>query len=116
MDAKKLRKLRADLAGYLDDLAPDRLGNARRRHWAAVYLRGLLLDGARKSIEPMARRLEAVDGPGRDGSDYEQALQQFINQSPWDDRAVRDRLAHRVLAEAGTGGALLVDDTGLPKQ
>jgi SRSO17 transposase len=95
---------------------PDHLGNTRRRRWAEVYVRGLLLDGARKSIEPMARRLEAVDGPDRPARDYEQALQQLISQSPWDDQALRDRLARRVLAEAGVGGALLIDDTGFPKQ
>ena len=57
MDAKQLQRLRADLAAFLDDLMPDRLGNVTRRRWAEVYLRGLLLDGHRKSIEPMAERL-----------------------------------------------------------
>src|SRR5262245_24898025 len=113
MDANQLRRLRSDLAGFLEDLTPDRLGNAARRRWAEVYLRGLLLDGHRKSIEPMAGRLRAIDGGGRD---YEQALQQFVNQSPWADRPVRDRLARRVLAAAGAGGVLIVDDTGFPKQ
>jgi SRSO17 transposase len=113
MDAKQLDRLRADLAAFLDDLMPDRLGNAARRRWAEVYLRGLLLDGHRKSIEPMADRLRAIDGGGRD---YEQALQQLVNQSPWPDRPVRDRLARRVLAAAGAGGYVIVDDTGFPKQ
>src|SRR4051812_47336759 len=79
MNAKQLQRLRANLAAFLDDLMPDRLGNAARRRWAEVYLRGLLLDGHRKSIEPMADRLRAIDGGGRD---YEQALQQLVNQSP----------------------------------
>src|SRR5262245_38614466 len=113
MDAKQLQRLRADLAAFLDDLTPDHLGNAARRRWAEVYLRGLLLDGHRKSIEPMADRLRAIDGSGHD---YEQALQQLINQSPWEDRPVRDRLARRVLAAAGAGGSVIVDDTGFPKQ
>ena len=43
MDAKQLQRLRSDLADFLDDLAPDRLGNVTRRRWAEVYLRGLLL-------------------------------------------------------------------------
>jgi len=116
MDALRLQKLRAEVAGYLDDLLPGRLGNVRRRRWAEAYVRGLLLDGARRSIEPLARRLEAVDGPERLGRDYEQALQQFINQSPWEDRPVRDRLARCVLAQVGVGGAVLLDDTGFPKQ
>jgi SRSO17 transposase len=113
MNAKHLQRLRADLATFLDDLMPDRLGNATRRRWAEVYLRGLLLDGHRKSIEPMADRLRVIDGGGRD---YEQALQQLVNQSPWRDRPVRDRLARCVLAAAGAGGCVIVDDTGFPKQ
>jgi SRSO17 transposase len=113
MDAKQLHRLRADLTAFLDDLMPDRLGNAVRRRWAEVYLRGLLLDGQRKSIEPMADRLRAIDQGARD---YEQALQQLVNQSPWEDRPVRDRLARRALAVAGAGGFVIVDDTGFPKQ
>ncbi len=92
---------------------PDRLGNSARRRWAEVYLRGLLLDGHRKSIEPMADRLRVIDGSDHD---YEQALQQFVNQSPWEDRPVRDRLTRRVVASVGVGGTLIVDDTGFPKQ
>jgi SRSO17 transposase len=113
MDAKQLQRLRADLATFLDELMPDRLGNVTRRRWAEVYFRGLLLDGHRKSIEPMAQRLRATDGVA---SDYEQALQQFINQSPWQDRPVRDRLTSHVLAAVGRAGLVIVDDTGFPKQ
>jgi len=113
MDAKQLQRLRADLAAFLDGLMPDRLGNVTRRRWAEAYLRGLLLDGHRKSIQPMAQRLRDTDGGA---SDYEQALQQFINQSPWEDRPVRDRLTGRVLAAVGGGGFVIVDDTGFPKQ
>jgi SRSO17 transposase len=116
MDAKRLQKLRAELGAYLNELMPDQLGNRRRRRWAEVYVRGLLLDGARKSIEPMARRLEAIDHPLDPGTDYEQAMQQLVNQSPWEDRGPRDRLAHHVVATVGVGGALLLDDTGFPKQ
>lgn len=113
MDAKRLQRLRTDLATFLDELLPERLGNLTRRHWAEVYLRGLLLDGHRKSIEPMADRLRAIDGSAHD---YEQALQQFINQSPWEDRPVRDGLTRRVVAGVGVGGLVIVDDTGFPKQ
>jgi SRSO17 transposase len=113
MDAKRLQRLRTDLATFLDQLLPDRLGNSTRRRWAEVYLRGLLLDGHRKSIEPMADRLQAIDGSAHD---YEQALQQFINQSPWEDRPVRDRLTRRVVTSVGVGGLVIIDDTGFPKQ
>jgi SRSO17 transposase len=116
MNSRNLTKLRRELGAFLDELMPDRLGNKRRRQWAEVYVRGLLLDGARKSIEPMARRLEAVDAKALQGGDYEQALQQLINQSPWDDRTLRDRLVHHLLGEVGVGGSVIIDDTGFPKQ
>ena len=101
------------MAAFLDALMPDRLGNVTPRRWAEVYLRGLLLDGHRKSIEPMGQRLRATDNSPRD---YEQALQQLVNQSPWEDGPVRDRLTRRVLAAVGTGGLVIIDDTGFPKQ
>jgi hypothetical protein len=33
------------------------LGRSERRHWVDVYVRGLLLDGGRKAIEPLATRV-----------------------------------------------------------
>lgn len=73
-----------------------------------IYLHGLLLDGERKSIEPLSRRV-----PGGD----EQCLQQFVNQSPWDAgpvlAAYRARLAEAV---ARPNGVIVVDDTGFAKQ
>jgi hypothetical protein len=54
-----------------------------QRRWGQTYLRGLLLDGKRKSIEPIAKRLARGD-PEADAYALEQALQQFVNQSPWD--------------------------------
>ncbi|MFF8228955.1 transposase, partial [Streptomyces caelestis] len=61
---------------------------ADQRRWGQVYLRGLLLDGRRKSVEPMAARL------GEDGN--RQALANFITTSPWDAAHVRARLAWRM--------------------
>src|SRR3954468_20332804 len=73
-----------------------------------VYLHGLLLDGERKSIEPLSRRV-----PGSN----EQKLQQFINQSPWDPTPVlaayRARMATAIAAD---DGVIVGDDTGFPKQ
>jgi SRSO17 transposase len=76
-----------------------------QRRWGEVYLRGLMLDGKRKSIEPMAARL--ADGD-------EQCLQQFVNQSPWDPVAVRRALARRMSRELAAE-AWVIDDTGFPK-
>ncbi len=63
-----------------------------------------MLDGRRKSIEPMAARLEDGD---------EQCLQQSVNQSPWSAEAVRERLAARMSAEIAPA-AWVIDDTGFP--
>jgi SRSO17 transposase len=71
-----------------------------------LYLRGLLEQGARKSLEPMVERL------GGD-ADY-QSMQQFVADSPWDPALVVKATAERVAAEIGAE-AWLLDDTGFPK-
>src|SRR5215813_9200604 len=78
MDAQRLHRLQGDLSRYLDDVLPD-LGRQGRRPWAELYLRGLLLDGRRKSAGAMAERLQRID---RSPQDYEQGLQQFLSQGP----------------------------------
>jgi len=85
----------------------ERVGRSERRHWGAVYVRGLLLDGERKSIEPLAARLPDANA---------QALQQFIGQSPWGWNPVWERLGKRMTAELEPDSAWVVDDTGFPKQ
>lgn len=112
MDARKLTKLRKDLTSFLDDVVGT-LGNSRRRRWCESYVRGVLLDGQRKSIEPMAARLTKIE---QGTEDYEQALQQFINQSPWDEQAVLDRLQTWLGRQFVPDGLLILDDTGFPKQ
>jgi SRSO17 transposase len=69
------------------------------------YLRGLMLDGRRKSIQAMAERLP-------DGN--EQNLQQFVNQSTWDPLPVRRRIAERMVPQIGPD-AWAVDDVSFPK-
>jgi len=77
-----------------------------QRRWGQVYLRGLLTDGQRKSVEPMAARL------GEDGN--RQALANFITTSPWDPAHIRAQLAWR-MEEAIGPDALIFDDTGFLK-
>jgi SRSO17 transposase len=64
-----------------------------------------MLDGRRKSIQPMAERL--ADG-------NMQALQQFVNQSPWEWTPVRRRIAER-LCEAIRPEVWVIDDVSFPK-
>jgi SRSO17 transposase len=70
-------------------------------------VRGLLLDGERKSVEPMAKRLPEGN---------EQAMQQFEGQSPWEWEPVWERLARRMVRELEPDAAWVIDDTGFPKQ
>jgi len=71
-----------------------------------TYLRGLIEQGPRKSLEPMVERLG-------DGSDY-QSLQQFIADSPWDPALVVRDVAERVVSVIDVQ-AWVLDDTGFPK-
>ena len=82
----------------------DVLPRRDQRAKGELYVRGLLTDGARKSMQPMAARL---------GVDH-QALQQFITSSTWDYEAVRRNVA-RWAVDVIDPGAYVVDDTGFPK-
>ncbi|MGW6732250.1 IS701 family transposase [Streptomyces sp. NPDC055013] len=96
------------LRGELSEFVADVFGSVPRRdqrRWGECYLRGLMLDGRRKSVQPMAERLP--DGNMR-------ALQQFVNQSPWDPLPVRRRIAER-LCEAVRPEVWVIDDVSFPK-
>ena len=56
MDTKALRAAEGRLRAFLQDLVK-LMGRAERQQWAGMYIRGLLLNGERKSIEPLAARL-----------------------------------------------------------
>ena len=104
MTPAELAQARRRLVAFAAEMF-EPLARADQRRWGECYLRGLMLDGKRKSIQPMAERLP-------DGN--EQALQQFVSQSPWDWRPVRQRLATQMTA-AIDPDAWIVDDTGFPK-
>ncbi|WSX06401.1 IS701 family transposase [Streptomyces sp. NBC_00987] len=91
----------------LEAFAAEMLGSLARRDQRAkgeLYLRGLMLDGKRKSMQPMAERL---------GVDHQQ-LQQFVSSSTWDYSKVRERLA-RWAATHISPEAYAIDDVGFPK-
>src|SRR5436309_10690404 len=89
LDPAILDRLQDYAALFADDFP-----QAKPARWTGVYLQGLLLDGERKSIEPLARRITVPeDLPSKDP---EQALQQFVNQSPWDEQAVLRRYRARM--------------------
>jgi SRSO17 transposase len=80
------------------------LARSDQRAKGELYLRGLLLDGKRKSMQPMAGRL---------GVDHQQ-LQQFVTSSSWDHVEVRKRVA-RWADEFVGPEAYVIDDSGFPK-
>ena len=97
----------AEVRPRLLDFTAEMLGGLARKDQRAageLYVRGLLADGRRKSMQPMAERL---------GVDH-QRLQQFITSSTWDYAAVRAGVA-RWFASVQPVDALVVDDTGFPK-
>lgn len=94
-----------ELANFLTPLTKD-LGRSERRVGAARYIEGLLLPGGRKSIEPIAERLQ-VDA---------QSLQQFIADSPWEEEKVWSAVRREVIASMEPLVAWIVDETGWVKQ
>jgi SRSO17 transposase len=106
LSEKRLARIGGRLEVFAAEMFDGATQRSEQRKWAGVYLRGLMLDGKRKSIEPMAARL---------GDGDEQCLQQFVNQSPWDERVVRSNLARRMVGELEPE-AWVVDDTGFVKK
>jgi SRSO17 transposase len=85
-----------------------RLRRQAQRRWAPFYLKGLILPGERKSIEPMAARVAPADT---------QQLHHFVSTSPWPTAPLEDELvraADRLVG--GPDAMLVVDDTALVKQ
>jgi SRSO17 transposase len=103
MDQRELGRVR----GQLEDFATQVFAGVPRSDQRATglrYLRGLMLDGRRKSMQPMAERL---------GVDYQQ-LQQFVSSSTWKVDDVRRRLA-TLAVQVVAPQVWVVDDTGFPK-
>jgi SRSO17 transposase len=85
-----------------------RLRRKAQRHWAPFYLKGLILPGERKSIEPLAARVAPADT---------QQLHHFVSTSPWATAPLEDELvraADRLVG--GPDAVLVIDDTALVKQ
>ncbi|MFF3441770.1 IS701 family transposase [Streptosporangium sp. NPDC002721] len=103
MTPEQLAHIRQQLETFAAEVFTP-LVRSDQRTKAVTYLRGLLLDGRRKSMQPMAERL---------GVDH-QGLQQFVTSSTWDFTAVRQRLAMRAI-DVINAAAWVIDDTGFPK-
>lgn len=97
------RELERWLAPYLDAFE-----HKVRRRWAPVYLRGLLLPGERKSIEPIVNRV---------APDEKEQIHHFVATSTWDTAPIEVVHADRCNELVGGPDAhLIIDDTALPKK
>src|SRR5436309_9240423 len=90
------------------------LGHRDRYEPLRAYLTGLCLPGERKSVEPMAARVDPRHVRAR-----HQSMHHLVANAPWED-AVMLRIARDVvLAEMDRHGpvaAWIVDDTAFPKK
>jgi SRSO17 transposase len=92
------------------------LQRKEQRESFATYAFGILGEGERKSIEPIAAR--AAGEPEATCRLHDRLLH-FVRESPWDDRAVRREAAQYVLTALSEREAVttwIIDDTGMLKQ
>jgi SRSO17 transposase len=101
-------------AAFVEKLAAT-LGHADRVVPMKAYCTGLMLPGDRKSVEPMAARVE----PGRVRAAH-QSLHHFVAKADWADsavmKAVRDLVLLPVITRTEPIRAWIIDDTGFPKK
>jgi SRSO17 transposase len=111
--ANKVGLSEQNFMAYLERLTAA-VGHADRHEPLRVYLEGLLLPGERKSVEPMAARVDPRNVRSR-----HQSMHHFVATSPWDAqeimRAARD-YALEEFAYHGGIEAWILDDTGYPKK
>jgi SRSO17 transposase len=97
---------RERLLAFVDEVVRP-LPHVRQRQNALLYVRGLIEQGGRKSLQPTLFRLE--ESPAR----YE-SMQQFLADSPWQPEPLVRSCVERVAPELGVL-AWVVDDTGIAK-
>jgi SRSO17 transposase len=92
----------------------DAVGHQDRHDPLRAYLVGLCLPGERKSIEPLAARVDPFHLSAR-----HQSLHHFVTQAPWDDAALLRVARQEILDQMERHGGVMawsIDDTGIPKK
>jgi SRSO17 transposase len=105
----------ARLTAYFEKIGTH-LPRREQRESFATYFFGILSDGERKSVEPIAAR--ACGDPDATKRSHDRLLH-FLGQSPWSDRAVRREAARHAIAamtEHAPVTTWIIDDTGFLKQ
>lgn len=112
MKRSDLKELDDELTRFIDEMLGTE-GRRERRTALGLYLTGLLLDGERKSVEPIAARL--VERPEEKDA-LRQRLQQAVVVSTWAESEMYRRLAHKLEDDLPHIEAFVIDDTGFPKR
>ncbi len=108
-DAELLQRLEQYTAAFRADFR-----RPEQARWAAAYLLGLLCCPERRTVENLARTL--APPPEWGVKDVAQALQHFVNQSPWDEDRVGQRHQLLVAERLPAGGLLVVNEMTFVKQ
>ena len=112
MRARELHRIESRLEAWLSHIFGG-LGRPERVAALEQYLQGLLLEGERKSISPIARRL--VEDPSQ-AEAMRQRIQQAVVVAKWDAGLVFERIAVAAMKRLPGIDALVLDDTGFPKK
>ena len=111
--AKQVEIVEQNFMAYLERLTAG-VGHVDRHEPLRVYLEGLLLPGDRKSVEPMAARIDPRNVRSR-----HQSMHHFVATSPWDAQEII-RIARGYALEEfehhGGVEAWVLDDTAYPKK
>ena len=105
-----------DIAKEFDDYMAhlmQGLGHADRHSGLTGYCTGLMLPLSRKSIEPIAARVDPLHASAK-----HQSLHHFVAKAQWSDKELLRRVAQWVVPQMNfiAGGWWIIDDTGLPKK
>ncbi len=104
------------LRAFLYEKIGRHLGRREQKESFAHYAMGIVGEGARKSVEPIAAR---ATGDAKECENMQARLLNFLRDSPWSDRAVRQESARHVVAALESQEPVttwIIDDTGFPKQ
>lgn len=74
---------------------------------ALEYMKGQLLLKSKRNMSHMATEVTEIN---------EQALSHFMSNSPWDDTSLTAQIGQDAVELLGPGGALILDESGNPKQ
>ncbi len=97
---------------YMEHLS-EGLGHLDRHAGLKGYCTGLMLPLSRKSVEPMAARVDPMHASAR-----HQSLHHFVAKAQWSDAEMLRRVAQWVVPhmDFSRGGWWIIDDTGFPKK